>query len=367
MRCVVAAGLMVAACYTPHPQAGEPCDNGCPDGLVCSPASDTCQVTAIDASVDVPPDVPPPALPFQYRRRIGITNTSATALAAGFTVRVPLASLAALVTAGKVKSDFSDLRVIGDVAGERDRIIDPPNGPAAAAISFSITSAIEAGATSNDYALYYGVPAAGAAPADGTAVFPVYDDFAVGLSPIWATSDGPSTANGKLVLRANHTDSVTTNSLTDKLPIVSAIEMSVTITDPTSAPTVQPGGTFYYWFGYQHSDFAPVVPWVIWIARGASEVRGEQESPVGCEAGCLGPQVVQDAATHVYAIERDPTATRFYRDGALSFTTPVTNTEDYSVMARNFMAASDVQFDWIRARARVTPDPTVDVGAEDAL
>jgi len=305
MRCVVAASLVVA-CFTPRPPAGAPCDpNGCPDGLVCSPASNTCEVTAVDAPVDVAIDASDVPNPFLYRRRIAITNTSTGELPAGFTVRIPLgATLKALVSAGKVKSDFTDLRVIGDVAGERDRIVDPPNGPASPGISFSIKTSIAAGGTNNDYALYYGAPAATAAPADGTKVFPVYDDFAAGLSPIWVISDGPTTSNGKLVLRANHTDSVTTNAAIDSLPIVSAIELSVTVVDPTSAPTVQPGGTFYYWFGYQHTDFAPVVPWVIWIARGASEVRAEQESPVGCEAGCLGPQAVQDAATHYFSIER---------------------------------------------------------------
>jgi hypothetical protein len=52
---------MVAGCYSPHPQPGAPCANGtCPDGLVCSQATQTCELTAIDAPAapqDAAPDV----------------------------------------------------------------------------------------------------------------------------------------------------------------------------------------------------------------------------------------------------------------------------------------------------------------------
>ncbi len=42
----------VAACYAPHPPAGAPCSTGgdCPDGLVCSPATNTCELTATEPS-----------------------------------------------------------------------------------------------------------------------------------------------------------------------------------------------------------------------------------------------------------------------------------------------------------------------------
>ena len=43
--------VLVAACYAPKLQAGSPCDQGpCPAGLVCSPASLTCELVAIDAA-----------------------------------------------------------------------------------------------------------------------------------------------------------------------------------------------------------------------------------------------------------------------------------------------------------------------------
>jgi hypothetical protein len=367
------AVALASGCYDPRPPAGAPCANGvCPTGLVCSPATMTCEYAAADARPhDAPIDAPADTIDadlslYRYRRRITINSA---ALPAGFTIRVPLASLlATLVAEGKVNADFSDLRVIGDgTLGERDRIVDPPGGLAPVAVNFSIMLALSAG-TSTDYALYYGAPSSGAAPANGSAVFPVYDDFTSGIASFWLQNDGPTTSGGKLVLRAGHTDALTTNAASDKLPIVSAVELVANVIDPTSDATVQSAGTFWYWFGYQHTgDFSASNPWVVWIARGKSEIHGEQKSPVGCENECDGPQVAQNTASHYYAIERDPSATRFYFDGTLSYTASDTNTEDYSVMLRNFMATSDLDIDWVRARARTSPDPTITLGAEETL
>jgi len=363
---------MLAGCYAPRPPAGAHCADGvCPSGLVCSPATQTCELTATDpadAALDTPPVLPSS---FRYRRRISIHNAASAPLPTGFTIRVPLPSvLALLASQGKVNPDLSDLRVIGDDAiGERDRIIDPVLGPAPAALSFSLQAPIAAGATSTGYALYYGNPAATVPPANGAAVFPIYDDFTNGISALWLRNDAPISNNGKLVLRAGHTDALATNATTDPLPVISAIELVASVADPTSEPTTQPTGTFYYWFGYQHiNDFIASDPWVVWISRDKNQIRAEQKSPVGCEAGtCNGTPATPNTAPHAYAIERDPTATRFYVDGALSYTAMITGQVDYAVMVRNFMATSDLSVDWIRARARVSPDPTITVAAEETM
>ncbi len=44
--------LVGLGCYAPHPPSGAPCGAGdaCPEGLVCSPSSQTCELVAIDAS-----------------------------------------------------------------------------------------------------------------------------------------------------------------------------------------------------------------------------------------------------------------------------------------------------------------------------
>ena len=365
--------LLIVACYSPSPQPGAPCADGrCPRPLVCSPATNTCERDAVDAaSIDAPipidapvPDVMPSA--FAYRRQLTITNTSNTALPAGFTIRVAPGAMALpdLVAMGKLRSDFADLRVIGTVAGERDRIIDV-GGVAPTALWFSLASPLAAGAATTDYSIYYGAPSATLAPTSGPAVFKIYDDFTNGIAGVWLKNDGPTVSNGQLVLRQAHQDAITTNALTDQLPIVSAVELVASVTNVQSDPTPTADGTFYYWFGYQHTgDFTASDPWVIWIARGKGAVGVEQKSPVGCEAGCGNTPVTQNTAAHHYAIERDSTETRFYRDGALAYTHAVSNNGDYSVMVRNYLMTGEVRVDWIRARLRANPDPTVTVGLE---
>jgi hypothetical protein len=55
MRGVRWVGLVaVAACYAPSTQPGSPCDPGvCPPGLVCSPATHTCERAVIDAATGI--------------------------------------------------------------------------------------------------------------------------------------------------------------------------------------------------------------------------------------------------------------------------------------------------------------------------
>lgn len=369
MRSLIALGLL-AGCYEPSLPAGAPCpDDVCPNGLVCSPATKTCEHEAVPA--DAAPDGDPgTTTPVRYRRRISIVNTASVALPAGFTIRVPIPTMLTMMVAErKVKADFSDLRVIGDGAtAERDRIVDAGTGSVPASVSFALQSPLAPGATSSEYALYYGGADATPAAARGTAVFPVYDDFSTGLSAIWLRNDGPAVVNGKLVLRAGHTDALTTSAATDGVPTISALEISARVNDPTSEPTPQGNETFYYWFGYQHTgDFTATAPWALWVARGKGQIQAEQKSPVGCEGVCQGPTAPLSGVPHYYVIERDPSATRFYLDGVLSYTAAVTNNADYAIMVRNYLATSDVVIDWIRARARVSPDPTVTVLGEETL
>jgi hypothetical protein len=337
----------------------------------------TCEVTAVNADAsnpDAPPDVAIDAsidadtTTFRHRRRITIRNNSNATMPAGFTIDVPFAALANLVTTGNVNADFSDLRVIGDSVGERDRIVDPPGGPAPVAFHFSLGASIAAGATSTEYAVYYAYPQAGAAPADGTHVFAVYDDFTSGISNVWLKHDVPATSGGKLVLHAGHTDAITTTASPDGIPHTSAVSLIANVPNPDSDPTTQPEGTFWYWFGYQHTgDFSASAPWVVWIARGKSGIGAEQSSPVGCESGCEPAPGTQDTAAHYYRIDRNPGETKFTRDSTTPITISVQNTEDYSLMVRNYMATSDLDVDWVRGQARVTPDPTITLGAEEDL
>ncbi|HUJ57778.1 MAG TPA: hypothetical protein VLX92_04785 [Kofleriaceae bacterium] len=62
MRAALAIALV--ACYAPHAQQGSPCSDGpCPPGLVCSPATLTCEVTAIEPDAPSGGEPAPPAAP----------------------------------------------------------------------------------------------------------------------------------------------------------------------------------------------------------------------------------------------------------------------------------------------------------------
>src|SRR5262249_27440330 len=155
-----------------------------------------------------------------------------------------------------------------------NRIIDL--APAPSAVSFSLAQSIGAAGMSMEYALYYGAPGAGPPPANGAAVFQLYDDFNSGIASVWLKNDQPNATGGQLVLRAGHTDALTTNAATDNIPIVSGVEVVATVVDTNSDPTVQPEGTFYYWFGYQHTgDFSASDPWIVWIQRAKGQIRPE--------------------------------------------------------------------------------------------
>ena len=51
------AGVLLAACYAPQPSVGAQCANGgvCPTGLVCSPATNTCETFAVQIDATSPP------------------------------------------------------------------------------------------------------------------------------------------------------------------------------------------------------------------------------------------------------------------------------------------------------------------------
>jgi hypothetical protein len=92
MRLGLALGVILAGCYAPQPHAGAPCpDDICPTGLVCSPATMTCETTAIDAgardtssdvdaridaALDARTDAPPPNTPVLRQQKTAYLNAN---------------------------------------------------------------------------------------------------------------------------------------------------------------------------------------------------------------------------------------------------------------------------------------------------
>jgi hypothetical protein len=91
--------VLVAGCYSPHPQPGAPCAAGtCPDGLVCSQATRTCELHELDASAG-PHDAAADGAPDAAAPAAQLVQQNANYAALGTQVAVTLANLP---TAGDV-------------------------------------------------------------------------------------------------------------------------------------------------------------------------------------------------------------------------------------------------------------------------
>jgi hypothetical protein len=310
------------------------------------------------ATTDVPGSKDSPSTAF----RRTLTVTAADAVSTGYVVGFQL-DTASLVSQGKMRSDLNDLRVFDPTGTELDRIVDTGTP---SFVWFAITRAIASGA-SDMYAVHYGNPSAGAAPANGSAVFSFYDDFTgSALSAQWVTLGSPTVSGGSVRLHAwdadasPDPDSMRTNPQADNVQAASWLQIDATVTNPASPADVVNG--FWYWIGFQRQgDFDASLPWVLWIARKTNQVQAED---VDVDASFTGGAVGQDTQQHTYVIARAPSSTTFYRDGMQAYSAPYANTTDYALMLRNYTQASDVVVNLVRDRPLVDDEPTVTVGAE---
>ena len=341
-------------------------DDGARDGVASGDDGGGASDTSADTHIDT--------TGYRYRRRITIANAGTAPLPAGLTLGVSFDTFATASSAGEVRADGADLRVVRDATmDERPRVLDLPGPtPGSAFVWFALKDPIAAGASDTSYALYYGDASATTPPADGKQVFPIYDDFdAPALSTTtWSSTGSPTQGDGGLTLHRSSGDGVLQFGTNDGVPATSVFETRLMVTDPASVAGLR---SFFYWFGYQRTgDFTEATPWSLWIARDPSTVRAELAEDYVADGGacqvawCTGNEVPQVAGMRTYRIERGPTDTRYYIDGAL-VTTLTYPPHDYAVMFRNYAATSDLVVDWVRVRALVTPPPAVTLAAEEKL
>lgn len=116
---------------------------------------------------------------YGYRQLITITNNEASTLPAGYSVEVTL-DTASLVSAGKMLSDCSDLRIAylhGSSWVELDRDVIN-GGTSATQVWFKTQAAIGASPSADsNYYVYYGNPSASNPPANKSNVYLWFDDF----------------------------------------------------------------------------------------------------------------------------------------------------------------------------------------------
>lgn len=115
---------------------------------------------------------------FLYRRRITIINNATLTLEKNYTVCVTL-DTASLVSAGKMLSDGSDLRIVylsGDNWIELDREVIHMN-TTTTQIWFATQTPIEPSQSDENYYIYYGNPSAVNPPEDKNRIYLLWDDF----------------------------------------------------------------------------------------------------------------------------------------------------------------------------------------------
>ena len=302
----------------------------------------------------------------RYQGRFSITNNASVAMPASFPVCAYGLKALDLVTAGKLRADFGDLRIFG-ATGERRRVIDVRAG-GVTVTCFRTDRPIAPGGKDEGYVVRYGDPNMAPPPPAEVDVFTFWDGFdGTSLSAKWLTFGAPKVAGGVLTLPAGE-HGVTTVAALDGVPLAASLELRVKVADPDSDPVPRDGGTFYYWFGFQHKgDFEASQPWSIFVARGKGQIHAEHKTVSGsCEPGCGDVYYPQRTDFRVYRIDRTEAAVGFLYDDGKAWIAEGSN-GDESIMIRNWLAASELQVDWVRARPIVEPAPTISAAEEEVL
>lgn len=303
----------------------------------------------------------------KFRRAITVENRAQTTIPAEYTFCFDQAVL----DASKTRSDFGDVRVFGLNGTERPRLVER-HVDGSIHVCFRFERAIPIG-MSDTYEERYGDPATPPPAVDPATLFSFYDGFdGSTLSAKWAALGAPKVANGVLVLPKGGDNGVRTIAATDGIDSSASLELRVRVVDPSSPP--RDGSVFYYWFGFQRkSDFVAESPWTLFIAREIGTIRAEHRlggESVPPEAGpcamtCASSFGLQTSQFRVYRIDRGGGQNEFSLEGQ-PFSAPGDN-GDLGILLRSSLATSDVEVDWVRARAIVVPEPSVTVGGETPL
>jgi hypothetical protein len=311
---------------------------------------------------------------YDWRRAVPVT--AGAAIAAGYSLSVTF-DHAALVGAGKARADGDDLRVVyWNGAGwvELDRVPDEASAwnSSATRLWFRAQAAIGAGATNPNYFLYYGNSAAGAPPTDPAAVFFFFDGFpGAGLSPSWTVLRPPAAgwSVGGGTLNINMDPNENFWGATNNAPLFhvaapgGGFEVQV---EQIGRPTANghTAGILDY-----RNDNNYIAAYHDHIG-GAESVEFVRESGGAPSSQAVG---VSSDPIHLRIRKLGTSYTGWYStDGGATFIQvgtpqilPVVPTR-VGLTAFSFTAnVRTVNFDNLRVRALVNPEPTSALGAED--
>jgi hypothetical protein len=138
-----------------------------------------------------------------FARRVVLHNLAAIPLPTDHAVcfQLPAAEVATALAAGKMRSDFGDVRVVGPM-GERPRVLDQ-RGAGALALCFRLERTIAVSATDDAYSITYGSKDLAPPPAAEAVVFDFFDGFdgtSITTSR-WLTNGPIVVSGGRLTLR----------------------------------------------------------------------------------------------------------------------------------------------------------------------
>ena len=311
------------------------------------------------------PEAGHPAGSTAFARRVVLHNLAAVPLPTDHAVcfQLPAAEVATALAAGKMRSDFGDVRVVGPM-GERSRVVDQ-RGEGALAICFRLERAMPVSAVDDGYSITYGSMNLAPPAATEAMVFDFFDGFdGATISNRWLVKGAVAVGGGRLTLpKGTAQPAIATPAASDGVPAMASLEARVRVVNPSSAAS----GSDFYWWGFQRSgDFNQDVPFSIFYG-GMGTITDFHASVAGsCTSVCSHLPLPQTAAFRVYRIDRTADLSRFtFDDGVQRENAGPTG--DLSVMFRNFLVDSDIEVDWVRARPLIFPEPDVSVAEERPL
>jgi hypothetical protein len=311
---------------------------------------------------------------YPYRQPLTVTAGS-TAVPSGYSVPVTI-NHASLVSAGKSLANGDDLRVFywtGTAWVQLDRVLDEASAwnSATTTVWFQTQAAIAASGTDSNYYLFYGNPNVGAPPANPSNVYIFYDDFNWSDAPsnhgwtvrngTWAaaggvmTSSGTATSFGVLSHAANTTGAVIEARVRGRADVCADCRHTGVGLRFSSA------GSGYVGIGYDYgSTELSIVGQTGWqtnntlLAQIAQTLASDTWHRVKFQA--IGTTLSDKAWVDGTA---EPGWQVTVTDGTYASGTQI-------ALFGGWASPKHSEFDWLKVRSAVSPEPTTGLGTEQA-
>jgi len=288
--------------------------------------------------------------PWSYRANMTISNPGASALLAGYSVRMTL-DTAALVAAGKLRADGNDLRVIwfdGTSYIQLDRVAETAFNSTTTEVWFKLQSALPAGGSDGSYYIYYGNPVAGLPPSDRANVYLVWDDFTGTTlnTSLWTGSGGVTISNGS----AN-------------LPVESNLFGSLAMNSVEMVARVQVGGgNEYAWWGLEEELSTDPANFIV-FEKTSDSFYGWTRSDWADNPLTIAVPTGGLTNPHTYTLRKLPDNAVWMIDGTQVGST-TENVPSVAMYASVYAYALPLTVDWVRIRLLSAVEPVVQVNLD---